>query len=70
MNYIIDEPPNYCPQCGDEIKKNWEDPLNRNDFHAHASHTCQCGAHFQKVTTFHILEAADIEGDMKQNANR
>ena len=67
MIYIIDQPPNFCPQCGKDLRPNWKDQFNRADFHAHAAHTCKCGAHFQKVTTALILNAADEEGDLKQN---
>jgi hypothetical protein len=66
MIYIIDQPPNYCPQCARDLRPLWKTG-NRSDFHAHASFSCPCGAQYQKVTTALILNAADEEGDLKQH---
>ena len=59
MIFIINKLPKFCPQCGEEINKNW-DKYNVQDFYAGASFLCQnkCGISYQHVEDNEILKVA------------
>lgn len=69
MIYIIDTTPNFCPGCGNDVRSGWKNKYNRQDFYAHAAHSCNtCGAKFQYVSEDLIVrQAQEAGGDMVQS---
>ena len=56
-NGVFDTMINFCPVCGADIRiKN--DKLSMMDYMAGASHSCNCGFRYQKVTTEQIHQIA------------
>lgn len=62
--FLIDTCPNFCPMCGKDLARQFTDPLNLNDWECNASHSCECGAHYQKVSEKALIETAGKEGDL------
>jgi len=68
MIYALSNPPAYCPGCGYIMTAIWADKLNRNDFFAHAAHTCpSCGSRFFYANETQLAHfAQDIGSDLKR----
>jgi hypothetical protein len=73
MIAVYDFVPNYCPNCGAKIELKGRAPggwWRDADYHAGASHSCDCGLLYQKADREDILKAADAyeHGDLRQYA--
>ena len=64
---IIDALPNYCPECGRDLRENWKGIGAISDWYANASRICcGCGTHYQYAETDRVIKAAQqAGGDMK-----
>lgn len=62
--FLIDTCPNFCPMCGKDLSYQFQDALNLSDFESNAAHSCECGAHYQKVSEKLLIETAGKEGDL------
>jgi hypothetical protein len=65
MIYLIDEQPNYCPNCGKAHAR--EDKRNAApDFYAGASSQCACGTMFQFIEHDTLVGASRLHpgGDL------
>ena len=58
MIMLVDFIPFCCANCGRVFG------IFVSDWHAHCSHTCECGMHFQYVKTDDLLNASEIDGTL------
>lgn len=69
MNYLIDNLPNFCPDCGKAHSNEWA-AANASDFSAGASLSCTCGAMFQFMPVVQLIKASRLNpsGDLYRYA--
>lgn len=66
MIFLTDSWPTFCPKCGESTKPS---PSTLSDFHAGASHSCNCGAQWQHVPTLNLVMTSKAFGDLSMYAH-
>ena len=71
---LLNEPPGWCPNCGLDLRRVWNNAEALNEFFGGHSWTCQnhtpygvCLMGFQFVPRWKLLEHAAVNGDGPQH---